>query len=206
MAATQNTNQNDVNSSSVYYVHPSDANVNQLVSVKFNGNGYNNWKRSMMLMLSAKNKLSFVNGTVVVPVPGTDEYKAWERCNDLVISWILYYLDETNARSVLFLKSTRDIWKDLEDRFGYASITQIYSLEQQLSELTQGQQSVSEFYTKIKTLWDSIDDTQPLHDNLQKDPPLLLGDLQNGLYALSPQRLIDSKACVSMAAVEKSKL
>ncbi|XP_074374270.1 uncharacterized protein LOC141714664 [Apium graveolens] len=162
MAAQNNNTPTVIDSSSVFYIHPSDASVNQLVSVKFNGNGYNNWKRSMMLMLSAKNKLSFVNGTVVVPVPSTDEYKAWERCNDLVISWILFNLDETIAHSVLFLKTARDIWKDLEDRFGYASITQIYSLEQTLSELTQGQQSVSEFYTKMKTLWDSIDDTQPL--------------------------------------------
>ncbi|XP_074343831.1 uncharacterized protein LOC141683044 [Apium graveolens] len=162
MAAQNNNTPTVIDSSSVFYIHPSDASVNQLVSVKFNGNGYNNWKRSMMLMLSVKNKLSFVNGTVVVPVPGTDEYKAWERCNDLVISWILFNLDETIACSVLFLKTARDIWKDLEDRFGYASITQIYSLEQTLSELTQGQQSVSEFYTKMKTLWDSIDDTQPL--------------------------------------------
>lgn len=48
--------------SSVYYVHPSDASSTQLVSVKFNGTGYKNWKRSMMLTLSAKNKLGFVNG------------------------------------------------------------------------------------------------------------------------------------------------
>lgn len=87
----------------------------------------------MMLSLSAKNKLCFVNGTIIVPDVGSTDYKAWERCNDLVISWILYNLDETIARSVLFLKTAREIWKDLEDRFGYASITQIYSLEQKLS-------------------------------------------------------------------------
>ncbi|XP_074373664.1 uncharacterized protein LOC141714015 [Apium graveolens] len=91
----------------------------------------------MMLALSAKNKLMFVNGTVVRPATGTAEYKAWERCNDLVILWILFNLDETIARSVLFLKSARELWKDLEDHFGFASITQIYSLEQKLSELTQ---------------------------------------------------------------------
>ncbi|XP_074374407.1 uncharacterized protein LOC141714809 [Apium graveolens] len=110
--AAQNNTQNTaivIDSSSVFYIHPLDAGVNQLVYVKFNGNGYNNWKRSMMLMLSAKNKLSFVNGTIVVPILGTDEYKTWERCNDLVISWILFNLDETIAHSVFFLKTARDI-------------------------------------------------------------------------------------------------
>lgn len=59
---------------------------------------------------------------------------------------------------VLFLKIAKAIWRDLEDRFGYASMPQISSLEQQLVDLHQGQLSVSEFYTKLKTLWDSLDD------------------------------------------------
>lgn len=88
MATSSNTQSNvqSIDSSSVFCIHHSDASVNQLVFVKFNGNGYNNWKRSMRLMLSAKNKLNFVNRTVAVPVSGTNEYKAWERCNDLIIS------------------------------------------------------------------------------------------------------------------------
>lgn len=147
---------------SVYYIHPSDSSTNQLVSVKFNGDGFNNWKRSMMLTLSAKNKLGFVNGTISAPDSASSEYKAWERCNALVISWLLYNLDDNIARSVLFLKTARAIWKDLEERFGYASMPQISSLEHKLAELNQGQQSVSEFYTKLKTIWDNLDDAYPL--------------------------------------------
>lgn len=64
----------DVNS--VYYIHPSDANSTQLVSVKFNGVGYTNWKRAMMLCLSAKNKLGFVTGTIPKPVATSPDAKA----------------------------------------------------------------------------------------------------------------------------------
>lgn len=115
----------------------------------------------MMLTLSAKNKLGFVNGTIDVPEITSNDYKLWERCNDLVISWILFNLDENIARSVLFLKTARSIWKDLEERFGSASITQLYPLQQNLNDVSQGQLSVSEFFTKIKTLWDAIDDADP---------------------------------------------
>lgn len=103
--------QSNLDPSSVYYIHPSDANTTQLVSVKFNGSNYNNWKRSMMLILSAKNKLGFVNGTLTMPVSTSTDFCAWERCNSLVISWILFNLDETIARSVLFLKIARAIWR-----------------------------------------------------------------------------------------------
>ncbi|XP_074322963.1 uncharacterized protein LOC141659923 [Apium graveolens] len=148
--------------SSVCFIHPSDSNTSQLVSVKFNGEGFSNWKRSMLFALSSKNKIGFVNGTVETPELTSSDYKLWERCNDLVISWLLFNLDENIARSVLFLKTTRSIWLDLENRFGYTSVTQVFSLEQNLSEMKQGQQSVSEFYTQIKTVWVSMDDASPL--------------------------------------------
>lgn len=147
---------------SVFYIHPSDANTSQLVSVKFNGAGFSNWKRSMLLSLSAKNKLGFVDGSVVKPVATSVEFKAWERCNDLVCSWLLNNLDESISKSVLFFKTAREIWIDLEEIFGYVSMTQLYSLEQQLSEMTQGNKNVSEFFTEIKTVWDAMNDVDPL--------------------------------------------
>lgn len=148
--------------SSVFYIHPSDATTSQLVSVKFNGNGFTNWRCSTMLTFSAKNKLGFVNGTIAKPEATSPDFVDWERCNDLVISWILYNLDENIAKSVLFLNTARDIWKDLEDRFGFASITQVYTLEQKISEISQGTQSISEFYTSIKSVWDNLDDIHPM--------------------------------------------
>lgn len=137
--ANQDTN-------SVYYIHPSDSS-SQLVSVKFNGVGFSNWKRVMMLSLSAKNKIGFVNGTITKPAANSPDLNDWERCNDLVCSWLLTSLDNNIAKSV-----SREIWSDLEDRFGYASVAEIYALEQQLTELNQGSKSVSEFFTEIKTL------------------------------------------------------
>lgn len=125
----------------------------------------------MMLTLLAKNKLIFVNGMAVKSTIVTAEYKTRK------MQWFSDFTDLIQSRSVLSLKSARDIWNDLEDRFGFSSVTQIYSLEQKLSELAQGQQSASEFYTKIKTLWDVIDDVQPL--------PMCVFTASNCTYALT---------------------
>lgn len=105
---------------------------------------------------------SIHNGSFVKPLNNPVDLKAWDRCNDLVCSWILYNLDDTICKSVLFFKTAREIWCDLEDRFGYTSMTQVYSLEQQLSELNQGSKTVSDFFTEIKTLWDAVTDADPL--------------------------------------------
>lgn len=155
----QNTNQDP---SSVYYIHPSDQFTTQLVSVKFNGTGFHNWKRSMIITLSTKNKLGFVNGTIPVHDTNSPEYCHWERCNNLVISWLLFNLDEQIANSVLFSQYAKEIWDDLETRFGTASLAQIYSLEQELLNIQQGNDSVSEYFTKLKTVWDGLNDVDPL--------------------------------------------
>ncbi|XP_074352045.1 uncharacterized protein LOC141691206 [Apium graveolens] len=135
------------NISSIYYIHPSDASTTQLVSTKFSGVGFHNWKRSMILTLSAKNKVGFVNGAI--PEPN-------------VVLIINSGLDETIAKSVLFMRTAQEIWDDLEGRYGYASMAQIFCLEQQLLDIKQGSDSVSEFFTKIKTIWDGISDANPL--------------------------------------------
>ncbi|XP_074343463.1 uncharacterized protein LOC141682654 [Apium graveolens] len=164
MAETSTTIVNTGNQDplSVFYIHPSDVSVHQLVLVKFSGSGFHNWKCSMILTLSTKNKLRFVDGSIEVPDITSDEYKYWERCNNLFISWIIVNLDDTIAKSVLFLQTTREIWQDLDDRFGYTSMAQVYSLEQQFLDINQGTDIVSEFFTKIKTIWDNLNDANPL--------------------------------------------
>lgn len=48
---------------SVYYIHPSNSSNTKLVNELFAGNNYRDWKRSMMLVLSSRNKLCFVYGS-----------------------------------------------------------------------------------------------------------------------------------------------
>lgn len=104
----------------------------------------------MILSLSTKNKIGFVDGSISKPDATSVDLKAWERCNDLVCSWIIFNLDETIAKSVLFLKTTKQIWNDIEEHFGYTFMSQLYSIEHQLYALNQGNDKVSEFFTKLK--------------------------------------------------------
>lgn len=83
----------------------------------FDGTGYSDWKRMMTISLSFKNKVCFVDGSLTT-LNEPKNLKAWERCNNMVTGWILRSLGAMTAKSVLHLRSTKEIWKDLEDRFG----------------------------------------------------------------------------------------
>ncbi|KAM3251774.1 hypothetical protein P3L10_005844 [Capsicum annuum] len=46
----------------LYYLHSSDSPGMTLVNTPFDGKGYQGWKRSVLIALSAKNKLGFIAG------------------------------------------------------------------------------------------------------------------------------------------------
>lgn len=147
---TDNTNTcPSLNPTSPFYIHPSDSTSMQLVYEKLSGSGYNDWKRSMLIGLSAKNKLPFITGTLTKPAVNSPTYKAWTRCNSMLISWHLKVLDVTIAWSVLYFETTREIWLNLEERFGQTSGTQLLSIQQQIGDLEQGEDNIATFFTKI---------------------------------------------------------
>ena len=72
---------------SVYYLHHSDNPGTVLVSQLLNGDNYVSWNRSMLIALSVKNKLGFVDGSIAKP-DGSDPQllNSWRRNNHIVIS------------------------------------------------------------------------------------------------------------------------
>ena len=58
-----------------------------LVAPLLTGNNYESWSRAVKMALCAKSKLGFVDGSLPIPNKQND-ISNWERCNDLVGSWI----------------------------------------------------------------------------------------------------------------------
>jgi len=64
-ASAQNLSED---SSSYYYLHPSNNLGALLVSEIFTGENYIAWSRSMSIALTVKNKIAFVDGSLVQPI------------------------------------------------------------------------------------------------------------------------------------------
>ncbi|XP_038693768.1 uncharacterized protein LOC119991495 [Tripterygium wilfordii] len=120
----------------------------------------------MRIALSAKNKLGFIDDSIKTP-PITDaKFPIWQRCTDMVLSWIWRSVKPTIASSILYCKTVFTAWKDLEDRFSQGNNLQIYQIRQEIVEHRQGQLSVSEYYTTLKDLWDEL---ASYHEPIQCD-------------------------------------
>ncbi|XP_075098961.1 uncharacterized protein LOC107784196 [Nicotiana tabacum] len=108
-----------------FYVHPSDVLGFSLVSVPFDGTGYGSWRRTILVALSRL------------------------RCNDLVVSWLTNSLSKDIARSVEYSELAKDIWSELEERYGQGYLS--------FAHTSQGSLDIASYFSKIKQLWDEID-------------------------------------------------
>ncbi|KAB2603842.1 hypothetical protein D8674_040044 [Pyrus ussuriensis x Pyrus communis] len=137
-------------------LHHSDSPSLVLVSQLLDGHNYGQWSRSMRIALSAKNKLGFIDGSIKNPATTDAKYPIWQRCNDMVLSWIWQSVQGNIAHSILYCKTASAVWRDLEDRFSQGNDSRIYQIRQEIAEHRQRQLSVSDYYTKLKALWDEL--------------------------------------------------
>ncbi|XP_019231005.1 PREDICTED: uncharacterized protein LOC109211871 [Nicotiana attenuata] len=140
-SSTTAGNGNSIDSSHPFFLHASDAPGMILVNTPFDGHGYAGWSRSILISLSAKNKLGFIDdhalchlSQILITQPGVDA-----------------------TTCVLYSKTAKDLWLDLEHRFGQPNGAKLYHLQKELADLVQGTADIATYFTRMKRLWDELD-------------------------------------------------
>lgn len=75
----------------------------------------------MLVALSAKIKLDLITSRILKPQFGSPYYTFWQRCNDMAIAWITNSISREIATRVMGYDTTRDIWTDINERFGQSN-------------------------------------------------------------------------------------
>ncbi|VFQ99540.1 unnamed protein product [Cuscuta campestris] len=127
------------------YLHLSDNPGMNLISKQFDGERFGSWKKSMSIALSAKNKLEFVKGNIVKPIGDPPQLSAWQRCNDMITSWILNALTKEIADSVLYANSVCEIWTELEERYGQSNGVKLYQLQKEMVSVAQAVEALLKY-------------------------------------------------------------
>ncbi|KAA8547245.1 hypothetical protein F0562_003891 [Nyssa sinensis] len=124
------------------YFNNSDHPGVTLVSHPLTETNYNTWHQSMLIALSVKNKVGFIDGTVSKPSDPAAALQ-WTRCNNMV---------------------------ELKERFSQVNGPRMFQLEQDIHNLVQSTTSVTTYFTKLKTLWDELSSLQShlLHEGVSQ--------------------------------------
>ncbi|KAI3459834.1 hypothetical protein Pfo_016497 [Paulownia fortunei] len=106
-----------------------------LVPTKLNGAYHQSWIKSMIHALNAKNKIGFINGSILrSETEQPTDFALWNRCNSMLLSWLTYSMEPDLLKGVFFEKNA----------------LAIYQIQKSLASLSQGTMTVSSYYIKIQ--------------------------------------------------------
>ncbi|KAH0683296.1 hypothetical protein KY290_021892 [Solanum tuberosum] len=80
----------------------------------------------------------------------------WERCDDMVTSWILNSLSPDLRDSLQYVNNAKELWEELEDKYDQTNGCKLYQLQKEINDLVQGNLDVTGYYTKMKKLWEEM--------------------------------------------------
>ncbi|XP_050258405.1 uncharacterized protein LOC126703484 [Quercus robur] len=127
----------EINSPNRFFLSASENPGNILVTQPLLGmRNYQSWSRAMVLALTAKKKIGFVNGKIAKP--------------------------EDDSPLIMYCETVREMWLELQRVFSQGNGPKVYNLQQEISQITQGQLSVTKYYSKFKKLWDQLIHYEPL--------------------------------------------
>ena len=115
--------------------------------------------------LRIKSKFWLIDGSVSL-TPAMEKIplfvQRWARCNDIVVSWIINCISPKIATSMMYHKTAKEVWKKLQTMFSQGNGPRIYQLQKDLASFSQGELSVSDYFTSLSILWDEIQNYEPL--------------------------------------------
>lgn len=144
-------------------IHPSDQPGLALVTQPLTGDNYNSWNNAMTMALIAKNKLGFVDHSIPAPPVADLLYSLWRRNDRVVASWILNSVAKDISASILCSSTTAEIWHDLQVRFKQHNGPRFFQLKKDLMLCTQGSLTVTQYFTKLKAIWEELGEHRPVH-------------------------------------------
>ncbi|KAJ0733050.1 putative RNA-directed DNA polymerase [Helianthus annuus] len=140
------------------YLHPSDSSALTIVSIKLKGTeNYSVWSSAMKLALEAKNKYGFIDGKCIKSENDSVLASQWDRCNSVVLTWLLNSVSEELFLGQVFSKLASEVWTDLKETYDKVDGSVVYNLYKKINSVSQNGSSVAEYYNKLTTMWKQFD-------------------------------------------------
>ncbi|KAL0342724.1 UNVERIFIED_CONTAM: Retrovirus-related Pol polyprotein from transposon RE1 [Sesamum calycinum] len=112
---------------------------------------------SIYVSLGTRMKLGFIDGSFPQPATGSKTFEQWRRVDLMVISWIWNSISKDIVEAFMYASSSRELWLELQRRYGRSNGPMLYQIQRELSTVSQGDLSVTAYLTKFVTTAISLD-------------------------------------------------
>ncbi|GJT48931.1 putative RNA-directed DNA polymerase [Tanacetum coccineum] len=149
------------------HLHPNDFNCASIVNIKLTGvENYRVWASAVKLALQIKNKMGFLTGSCLRSdyVASRPLLEQWDRCNAVVLNWILSSLSQEVYLGHVFSDNAASVWNELKETYDRIDGSIVFNMLQKINSFKQGGLPVSEYYHKLNSLWREFDILTKLPD------------------------------------------
>ncbi|KAH9648420.1 retrovirus-related pol polyprotein from transposon RE1 [Citrus sinensis] len=140
--------------------------------IKLDRTNYTIWKQQVLSSIRGNGLESYIDESKLCPeqfLPNRSgsgeasgeghenpDFVAWKRQDQLLLSWIMSSMSLEILSLVVSSQTTLELWKNLEKQFGSESMAKKVHLKMLLSNLRKGSLSMTEYFTKLRTISDGL--------------------------------------------------
>ncbi|XP_020555141.1 uncharacterized protein LOC110013299 [Sesamum indicum] len=85
--------------------------------------------------------MSFISKDAEIPERNTKEFEQWIKVDSMVTSWILNSISRDIVESFMYTKTSKELWTELENRYGQSNGPMEYRLKRELASLSQAREN-----------------------------------------------------------------
>ena len=134
-----------------------------LSSIQLTGaDNYSVWIRALKIAIISRNKLGFIDGSFKKEAYGPNLVNLWERCNAIVLSWIMNCVSKELRGGMVYSTNAASVWKDLAKRYDKVNGFCIFQLHKEIATVSQGTSSILTYFSRLRELWVEYDSLTPV--------------------------------------------
>ncbi|CAN0898640.1 Retrovirus-related Pol polyprotein from transposon RE1, partial [Linum grandiflorum] len=130
------------------------------VAIRFNGSNYSIWAYAFKIFVQGKSLLGYLDGTKKEPAEtatNSADIETWRTNNARVLSWLIGSVETPIARTFRSFNTAAQLWSHLQTVYTQVSSSRLFDLEYELTNLTQGEQTINQYYMVATRLWMELD-------------------------------------------------
>ncbi|XP_058111131.1 uncharacterized protein LOC131254143 [Magnolia sinica] len=129
----------------------------KITSSPLTGPNFLQWQQAVRIFIGGKWKLGHITGTLSCLADGDSKKVEWESDDMIVMSWLWNSMADNVRSGLLFLKTVKEIWDTVHELYSDAhNMSRIFQLEKEIASLQQNDKSLTEYYAKLRSLWEEL--------------------------------------------------
>lgn len=134
-----------------YKLHPSDNPGVLITAVILRGDNYSEWATEFWNSLQAKQKIGFLDGSIVKPTTNPD-LSLWTAVNSMIVGWMRTSIDPTVRSTVSHVPDAYLLWESLKRRFSVKNAVRKHLLQDDITNCKQDGETVLKYYGRLSKL------------------------------------------------------